>query len=161
MSKLTVIDRQEYILQGEFERIKAPERTILDENNVILAVQKFKEEVVDLGLGLGTLNDGFLTIPTEYGDQVYEEDKEPAFMILSVYWDSDKGAICGTIIILDNDEGNKVKAAIDQGVECFMSASETDSYEDMDKESGRILYKICDIKGYKLSLFNFKSTVNL
>jgi len=167
MSKLVVIDPEEYVLEGEFERLRAPEHTFLDEENILAAVEQFKVDFVDQGLALGELNEGFLVMPTivEYNgksvsaEQVAEEDKEPAFMILSIYWDRDRRAICGRLIILNNDEGEKVKKAINQGVECFMSATQTELYTVMDKENGRMYCRISNIQGYRLSLFNFHSTV--
>jgi hypothetical protein len=159
MSKLLVIDRQEYVLEGEFERLRAPERTIIDEENVIQTIEEYKQNFVNEGLALGTLNEGFLVIPTDDGEQVYEEEKDPAFMIIDIYWNRDRSSICGKLIILDTEDGEVIKAAINQGVDCFMSSSETETYEEMNKETGRILYKIANIKGYRLSLFNFHSTI--
>lgn len=167
MSKLVVIDPTEYVLEGEFERLRAPENTFLDEENILAAVEQFKMDFVDQGLALGELNEGFLVMPTvvEYdgktveGEQVIEEEKDPAFMIIDIYWDRDRRAVCGKLIILDNEEGDKVKHAIGQGIECFMSASQTELYTVMDKENGRMYCRISNIKGYKLSLFNFHNTI--
>ena len=64
MSKLRLIDPQEFILEGEFEKIRAAERTLLDEENVMAVVENYKEEYVNKGLAVGELNDGFLIIPT-------------------------------------------------------------------------------------------------
>ena len=167
MSKLFVIDPEDYIIEGEFERVKAPERTILDEENIIAAVEQFKVDYVDQGLALGELNEGFLVMPTivynngeeTEAEQVVEEEKDPAFMILDIYWDWERRAICGKIIILDTEDGEKIKKAINQGVECFMSASQTELYTVMDRDTGRMLCRISNIKGYKISMFNFHSTV--
>ena len=155
MAKLTVIDPVEYILDGDFEKIRAPGRTIVDVENVLTAIEQYRIDYVEPGLAVGELNDGFLIIPTEDGEQVVEEERDPAFMIIDIYWDSESRAICGTIIILDTEDGDKIKKAIDQGIECFMSASQTDSYETMDNATGRTLYRISNIKGYKISLFDF------
>jgi len=159
MSKLVVIDPEEYVLEGEFERLRAPERTLLDEDNIITAIEQFKIDYVDQGAALGELNDGFLVMPTVDGEQVVEEEKDPAFMIIDIYWNGDKRAICGKLIILDTDDGQKVKKAIGQGVECFMSATQTELYTIMEQETGRMLCRISNISGYKLSLFSFHSTV--
>jgi len=168
MSKLVVIDPQEYVLEGEFEKIRAAEHTFLDEENILAAIEQFKIDYVDQGLALGELNEGFLVMPTivEYedgkkvkGDTVVDEERDPAFMIIDIYWDRDKRAICGKIIVLDTDDGDKIKHAIEQGVECFMSATQTELYTVMDKESGRVYSRISNIRGYKISLFNFHSTV--
>jgi len=159
MSKLIVIDPEEFVLEGEFERLRAPERTVLDENNIITAIEQFKIDYVDKGAALGELNDGFLVMPTVDGEQVVEEEKEPAFMIIDIYWNGDKRAICGKLIILETEDGEKIKKAIGQGVECFMSASETELYTTMEQESGRMLCRISNIKGYKLSLFSFHNTI--
>jgi hypothetical protein len=142
MSKLLVIDRVNYVLEGQLEKIKPQERTILDEENITTAIKQYKNDYVDQGLALGELNEGFLLIPTkiEYGDkivegeQVAEEEKEPAFMIIDVYWNSEAKEICGKLIILDTEDGDKIKAAIDKGTDCFISASETEIYTVMEKE---------------------------
>jgi len=167
MSRLVVIDPVEYILEGQFERIDVPERTFLDEENVLLSIEQYREDYVDKGLALGELNDGFLIIPTvvEYdgksieAEQVDEEEKDPAFMIIDIYWNRDRRTICGKVILLDTEDGDKIKKAIGQGVECFMSASQTEGYIVMDENSGRMYYRISNIRGYKISLFNFHNTV--
>lgn len=155
MSKLTVIDPVECILEGEFEKIRVPERTFLDEENVLAAIEQFKADFVNQGLAIGYLNEGFLTIPTEQGEQVIDEDKEPAFMIIDVYWNRDRRAICGRLILFpETADGIKIKEALEQGMECFISASETELYDTMD-DSGRTVCRISNIKGYKISIFNF------
>lgn len=159
MAKLLVIDREEYVLEGEFERIKTQSGVMLDEENVLAAIEQYKVDYVDQGLALGVLNEGFLVMPTEDGEQVVEEDKDPAFMIIDIYWNRDERSICGKLILLDTDGGEKAKAAINQGVECFMSVSKTETYTTMDKESGRMLDRISNISGYELSIFNFHSTI--
>lgn len=167
MSKLVVIDPVEYVLEGEFERLRAPERTFLDEQNILLAIEQYREDFVDQGLALGGLNDGFLVMPTivEYdgksieAEQVVEEEKDPAFMIIDIYWDRNKNAICGKLILLDTEDGEKIKHAISQGIECFISASQTELYTTMDENNGRMYCRISNIKGYKMSIFNFHSTV--
>jgi len=166
-SKLVVIDPEEYVLEGEFERLRAADGTFLDEANILTAIEQYKIDYVDQGLALGELNEGFLVMPTivEYGgemveaEQVTEEQKDPAFMIIEIYWDRDKRAICGKIILLDTEDGEKIKKAIGQGIETFMSAAQTDIYTVMDKESGRMYSRISNIQGYKISLFNFHSTM--
>jgi hypothetical protein len=165
MSKLVVIDKAEYIMEGEFEKIRTPERTFIDEENVLANVEQFKTDFVDKGLALGELNDGFLVMPTimEYdgkqvqGEQVVEEEKEPAFMIIDVYWNKERRAICGKLIILDTEDGEKIKEAINHGMECFISASQTELYDVMD-DAGRTLCRISNIKGYKISIINFHNT---
>ncbi len=167
MAQLVIIDPENYVLEGEFEKIKALPQTMLDEGNVLAAVEQYKVDYVDQGLAVGELNDGFLIIPTviEYNgksveaEQVSEDEKLPAFMIIDVYWDRYREAICGKLILLDNQEGDKVKNAISQGIECFMSASETETYTVMDKENGRMYSRISHIKGYRISLFNYRNTV--
>jgi hypothetical protein len=152
MSKLLIINKEEFILEGEFERIKTPYKIYVDEENVLTAIAYFKENYVDKGLAVGFLNDGFLTIPTEYGDQVEEEDRDPAFMILNIYWDRKSLAICGSLIILPSQDGDTIKDAILQGADCFISISETESYTVMDKDNGKMYCKISNIGGYKISL---------
>ncbi len=159
MSKLIVIDPEEFVLEGEFERLRVPEGTFLDEDNIITAIEQFKIDYVNQGAALGELNDGFLVMPTIDGEQVVEEEKDPAFMIIDIYWDGDRRTICGKLIILDTEDGKKIKKAISQGVECFMSASQTELYTVMEQENGRVLNRVSNIKGYKLSLFTFHSTV--
>ena len=159
MSKLNVIDQENLILEGEFEKIRVADKTFLDEQNILEEILKYKEERVDKGLAFGYLNDGFLIMPTEDGDQVVEEDKDPAFMIIDIYWNQGKKTIEGKIILLDSDDGNKVKNELSQGVECYMSASETEVYTSLDKEHSRMMSRIINIKGYKLSLLNFHSTI--
>ena len=167
MSKLVVIDPEEYILEGEFEKLRAVEGTFLDEENILAAIDQYKTNYVDQGLALGELNEGFLVMPTivEYGgemveaEQVSEEQKDPAFMIIDIYWDRDMRAICGKIILLDTEDGDKAKKAIAQGIETFMSASQTELYTVMDKKNGRMYSRISNIQGYKISLFNFHNTL--
>lgn len=167
MSKLVLIDPQEFVFEGEFERLRAPELTFLDENNIVTAIEQFKFDYVDQGAALGELNDGFLVMPTivEYdgksieGEQVVEEERDPAFMIIDIYWDRDRRAICGKLIILDTEDGEKIKKAVGQGIECFMSASQTELYTVMEENSGRMLCRISNIKGYKISIFNFHNTI--
>jgi len=159
MSKLLVVDPIEYVLEGEFERVVAPAGTFLDEENILAAIWQFKTDFVDPGCAVGELNDGFLLIPTEYGEQVSDEEKEPAFMIIDIYWDRDKRAICGKLILLDTEDGENVKKSISQGVDCFMSATQTDLYTIMDENTGRMYCRISNIKGYKLSLISFQSTI--
>lgn len=162
-----MIDPEEYVLEGEFERLRAADGTFLDEANILAAIEQYKTDYVDQGLALGELNEGFLVMPTivEYGgemveaEQVAEEQKDPAFMILDIYWDRDKRSICGKIILLDTEDGDKIKKAIGQGVESFMSAAQTELYTVMDKETGRMYTRISNIQGYKISLFNFHSTM--
>jgi len=166
-SKLVMIDPEEYVLEGEFERLRAADGTFLDEANILAAIEQYKTDYVDQGLALGEFNEGFLVMPTivEYGgemveaEQVVEEEKDPAFMIIDIYWDRDKRAICGKIILLDTEDGDKIKKAIGQGIEPFMSAAQTDLYTVMDKETGRVYTRISNIQGYKISLFNFHSTM--
>lgn len=163
MSKLKLVDKENYILEGVFEKLRVVEHTFLDEDNILDAIDHYKANYVDKGLALGELNDGFLVIPTmvEYGgeqvkaEQVAETTKGPAFMIIDIYWNPDEETICGSIILLDTEEGDKVKDAINQGVECFVSASETEIYTIMDKNSGRMYSRISNIQGYKISLFEF------
>lgn len=163
MPKLKVVDYDDFVLEGEFEKIIPIHNTFLDEENVLSAVQKFKDEFVDKGLALGTLNDGFLVMPVDVeifgyqlqADQVCEENKDPSFMIIDIYWERDLKAICGRLIILDTEDGLKIKDAIKRGVECFISASDTDVYTTMDKEDGRIYTKMSNINGYKISLIDF------
>jgi hypothetical protein len=158
-SKLLMIDPENFVLEGEFERLIVPEKTILDEENILAAIDQFKTDFVDPGLAVGELNEGFLIIPTEDGEQVIEEEKEPAFMIIDIYWDRSRRAICGKLILLDTEDGDKVKKEIGQGVECFMSATQTETYTVMDDSNGRMLTRISNIKGYKLSLFKFQNTI--
>ena len=169
MAKLTVIDPEEYVLEGEFERVRAQEHMFLDEQNILAAIEQYKEDFVDQGFALGELNEGFLTMPTivEYdgqnvqAEQVSEEEKDPAFMIIDIYWNREKMAICGKLIILDTEDGEKIKEAINQKIECFMSASQTELYSVMDKANGRMYTRISNIQGYKLSLFNFHNSSQL
>jgi hypothetical protein len=163
MSKLKLIDEENYILEGEFEKLRVPEHTFLDEDNILDAIEDYKINYVDPGLAMGELNDGFLVVPTmvQYGgeqvqaEQVAKEEKDPAFMIIDIRWNPDRESIEGQIIILDSKDGIKVKNAINQGVECFVSASETELYTIMDKDSGRMYSRISNIQGYKISLFEF------
>jgi len=161
MSKLLLIDKSEdgYMLEGELERLRPAGNTFLDEENILLAIEQFKADLVDQGAAVGTLNDGFLVIPTEHGEQVAEDDKEPAFMIVDVYWNRDQKTICGIIMLIENEEGAKVKSAIDRGVECFISSSNTELYTVMDEDSGRMYNRISHIGGYKISLFEFHNTI--
>ena len=168
MAKLKVIDKEQFILEGEFERIRSMEGTTLDEENILTSIETYKTNVVDQGFALGCLNDGFLTMPTEVdfngerksAEQVVQTEKDPAFMIIDLIWDTYKRAVLGRLIILDTDEGMKVKEAINQGVECYMSGSQTEVYTVMEENTGRVLSRISNIQGYQLSLFNFQPTIN-
>jgi len=159
MGKLNVVSYKDFVLEGEFERIKAPDKTVLDEESVITAIKKFKDEKVSLGYALGTLNEGFLVMPTEDGDQVVEENRPPAFMIIDIQWNSERKSIVGTVIILDSPDGEKIKNAIMQGTECYISYADTDSYLAKDENSSSVLLKISEIRGFKISIMSFHNTI--
>ena len=62
MGKLNIIDAANFIFEGEFEKIRVPENSLLDEQSIIVSLEKYKTEFVDKGNALGELNDGFLTM---------------------------------------------------------------------------------------------------
>lgn len=159
MAKLKLIDSEQFILDGEFERFKAPSRSILDEDSVINAIEKYNKEMVLPGKAFGSLNEGFLLMATEMGEQIDEEEKIPAFMIIDIQWDAEKKVVFGKIILLDTDDGNKIKDALKIGLECYMSSSETNVHIILDKQSGKLLCRVSDIKGYKVSILNFHNTI--
>lgn len=159
MGKLNVTSYEDFILEGEFEKIKIPEKSFLDEDSVILAVNKFKTERVDKGFALGQLSEGFLTIPTEEGDQVIEEQKNPAFMIIDIWWEREKRAIFGKIILLDSEDAEKMKQSLQQGIECYVSSADIDSYPVKEENSSRVLFRISEIRGFKVSLMSFHNTI--
>lgn len=163
MSKLTLIDSTQFILEGAFEKIRTAESVHLDEESIIKTIEKFKKSKVDQGVALGELNDGFLVLPViieqdgeqKEVEQIVDLQKEPAFMIVDIWWESEKQSIFGKIIILDTEDGQKIKESINQNAECFISATETEVYTVMNKSDGKMYCRISDIKGYKISIFNF------
>lgn len=155
MSKLTVIDLENFILEGEFERFnKIPPNTTLNEESIRKAVQKYKDEYVDKGDGLGYLNDGFLTIPTDLGEQISEEQKDPAFMVLNIGWEPYTKSVVGRIVILDSEDGLKIKGALKTGANAYISSSETETYDRLNKEQSRLEFCIAELKNYKISLLS-------
>lgn len=113
MPKLFVIDRQDYVLEGEFEKIRVQNQTVLiDEENILSAIAQYKKDYVDRGMAIGYLNSGFLVMPTIDGEQVVDEDRDPSFMIIDIYWNREEKCICGKLIIIDSDDGDKIKGAI-------------------------------------------------
>ena len=159
MGKLNIVDKANFILEGEFEKFKMPAKATLDEQSVINAVGKYKLEIVDKGFAVGELSEGFLTIDTGYGDQIAEQVKDPAFMIVDIWWDTEKRGIWGKVIVLDSADGMKIKSALGQGIECYMSSSETDTYHAKEENTSRVLFRISEIKNFKVSLMNFHSTI--
>ena len=160
MGKLSIIDASQFILEGEFEKIREQKGSILDEQSIVDSVTKYISDYVTPGKALGVLNEGFLTMPTADGDQVVaEETKEPAFMIIGAEWNSKKSCIEGQVVILNSPDGVKVKQAIQQGVDCYISSSETETYNAKEEGSSRILQKVSEVKGYKMSIMNFHSTI--
>ena len=157
------LEKTDVVLEGVFEKITPSQNTLIDEDNVLAAVDRYKKEFVETGEALGCLNDGFLTMPimVEHGgenveaEQIVEEEKDPAFMVLDIWWNRDIKSICGAIVILDTIDGLKIKNAIAQGVGCFISATQTETYATMDEGNGRMYYRISNINGYKISMFDF------
>ena len=56
MGKLNLVDPAQYILEGEFEKIREQKGSVLDNDSVLLAVEKYNTEFVAPGKALGTLN---------------------------------------------------------------------------------------------------------
>lgn len=155
MGKLVLIDSENFILEGEFEKIKSSGKTVIDENSVKKAIELYKNNFVTPGLALGELSEGFLTMPTVDGDQVVDEKRDAAFMVVDIWWKPESRAIYGKIIILNSQDGIKIKEASMQGADCYMSSSETDSYPIKDEKSSQILLRISEIKNYKISIMDF------
>ena len=155
MEKLEAVDYEQFIFQGEFERFnKIPPHTFLDEKSAINAVDRYNEWALG-GQVFGSLNDGFLLIPTADGEQVDGQQKEPAFMILKVWWDSKKKSVNGQIMILDSNDGQKIKSRINEGAECYISSSKTLSGSNLDS-LGRAIYQIIELDEYQISLIDRK-----
>jgi hypothetical protein len=114
--------------------------------------------MVDTGQALGELNEGFLTMPTELGDQVVEQLRTPAFMVIDIWWERERHAICGKLIILNSEDGEKIKQSLKQGIECYVSSADIDSYPIKDESSSRVLFRVSEIRGFKVSLMNFHYT---
>jgi len=159
MGKLNLIDGNQFILEGEFEKIREQKGSILDNESVKLAVEKYNTDYVVPGKALGVLNEGFMVMPTADGDQVVEEQREPAFMVISAEWDEEKRIVKGQVIILNSPDGIKIKQGIQQGIECYISSSETEIYNAKEEGTSRILQKVADIKGYSISMMNFHNTI--
>jgi hypothetical protein len=149
------IDGFDCVLTGGFEKISIPPNTVLDEESVIKTIQNYKTNFVEKGTAFGFLNNGFLLIPTEEGEEVDTQEKPPAFMIIDILWNSEKQLVEGTIIVLDTDDGNKIKQAVSRGGECYVSNSGIDIYTQFDKESGSLLSKASGIQNYHVSILDF------
>jgi len=155
MHKLTIIDLENFIMEGEFERFKSPPKATLDINSIIRAANDYNTNHVKKGFAFGHLNDGFLLIPTDKGEKVDETQNAPAFMVVDVEWNSAKKGIVGKIMILDTPDGLKIKESVQKGMHCYISGSETTAGVTVDKDSGRRIYRVMDLQGYKLSILDY------
>lgn len=151
MAKLSIVDASNFILEGEFEKIKPSEGSALNEASAKEAVEIYRELALN-GDAIGYLNDGFFTIETDQGEQVDETEKEPAFMVLDLAWEPYSKAVFGRIIILDSNDGLLIKKAISEGTNCYISSSETEFYTNMNKDRARVEMYVTELKNYKISL---------
>lgn len=157
MGKLNIIDFDNFILEGEFEKIKKPENAIIDENSLQVAIEDYKRNFVKNGNALGKLNDGFLVMPTIDGEQVVEEQKIPCFMVIDIWWNNERKSLFGKVILLNTPDANKVKQSLRQGVDCYISQGDIESYPVKDKDTSQILLKIQKINGFDMSIMSFHS----
>jgi len=158
MGKLKLINKEEFILEGVFEKFTIHSNAILDVEKAKKAIESYKTDKVDKGLSLGYLNEGFLLMPTEDGEQVVEEDKDPAFMVTDIWFNEENQSISGQIILLDTSDGIKVKNALLQGIECYVSNANIDIYPTTEKNQAVVKMAVGEIKGFNISLMNFHST---
>jgi len=159
MGKLSIIDSEQFILGGEFEKIRTTQKAVLYEQSVIDALEKYKEKFISPGLAVGELSDGFLTMPTADGEQVIEQQKPPAFMIIDIDWNPENKSIFGKVILLDSEDGIKIKESLKQGMDCYITSGEIESYMTKEEETSRVLNCISEIKGFKMSIMNFHSNI--
>lgn len=155
MHKLTIIDFENFILEGEFERFKAPPRALLDTQSIQRAVEDYNVNQVKKGLAFGHLNDGFLIMPTVDGEKVDTSEKDPAFMIVDVEYNGVTKGVKGKILILDTEDGLKIKQGIKKGMNCYISSSESTEGSALDKDKGRLVHKIMHLGGYRLSMLDY------
>jgi len=160
---MIVVDKDNYILDGalyEIPLLDAP----LSEESAERAVAFYKQKMVDTGLAFGKLHAPIqeslidevreedykryiqqdpvavaagLQITSGFDDEEVINEKDAAFQLMDIIYDSDSRTIVGRIHLMDTPSGLVARQNVDEGKRCIISQATVDEVVDnKDRQRG-------------------------